>query len=595
MSAQTGAYDVFISYAREDTKWVKENLYNRLEMCRTSDGKRPRIFFDVGDTGIRVAQNWMDSIVRAIQTCRKFVAVYSEYYLRKEMCLYELENAHVRDPRGRLGIFTPILIDPMAARLIPLSVQLIQYCSTSSPNWFDEVLEGLELQEVRERPRLRFLEPVADITVNHTLPPVRIELSGVPGEEEVTVSLEGGELQGTLAVTTGNHVAVFADLSVGTAVATTRLVARVQGAEQPAFSNPFAVLAPPSIPVSLPSGLTGTPTPKAGAAGGWSPPRPPLIKARGEAAFFASGAALLLIEPDQVSVYDTEARSLLDAPVRLTAALRLLRCDGPRVALADWAGNIHLFHDDGRHEAWPGSAFPGVGTGNQGGFSVPGDVALAETHTHVGFWNGVVCRLEPGGQAVPEFRHEEGVQALAARGDHLYVCGFDGRLADYNQRHVPVRAVRFARLEPTVHLLRCHGESLVAVGDHRAYQIQLADFSVLPDDVALTGGAATFAEVGLPVVIDSRGKGGRLTPGLEWKQRFITAAGAVPVSADRAGSLCVFRNPDDSRTLMVGDRIRLTHVGGTLAVSPAGDLCAVGDGEGIALVPLDDLMNRENR
>ncbi len=578
MSAPPSTYDVFISYAREDTRWVQENLYRRLEACRTGDGRRPRIFFDVGEAGVRVAQNWMDSIVRAIQSCRKFVAVYSEHYLRKEMCLYELENAHVRDPRGRLGIFTPILIDPLAARLIPLSVQLIQYCSTSSPNWFEEVLEGLELQEARERPRLRFLGPVPDVTVNHTLPPVRVELSGVPGEEEVTVSLEAGELQGTLAVATQGHVAVFADLSVGAPLSAARLTARVPGAEQPAVSNPFAVLTPPSI-------SDGAPPPPAAA---------PRIDACGEAVFFASGAALLLVGPDQVRLYDTRGRPLPGEPVPLAAPPRLVRCDGPRLALADWAGNVHLFHDDGRHEAWPASAFPG-GAGSEGGFAVPGDVVLGEGHAHVGFWNGVVCRLEPGGQAVPEFRHDEGVQALAARGDHLYVCGFDGRLADYNLRQAPARAVRFARLEPTVHRLRRDGDSLVALGDRRAYLVHLADFSALPDDVALTGGAATFAEVGLPVVIDSRGRGGRLTPGLEWKQRFVTAAGAVPVSADRAGALCVFRNPDGSRTLMVDDRIRLTHVGGTLAVSPAGDLCAVGDGDGVALVPPADLLGRDTR
>src|SRR5207249_39282 len=99
-------------------------------------------------------------------------------------------------PRGRLGIFTPILIDPMARGLIPLSVKLIQYRSIASPGWFEELLEGLELQEVRERPRLRFPESVTDITVNHTLPPVHVELSGVSGDEEVTISLEAGELQG---------------------------------------------------------------------------------------------------------------------------------------------------------------------------------------------------------------------------------------------------------------------------------------------------------------------------------------------------------------------------------------------------------------
>ncbi len=138
-------YDVFLSYATEDTNWVRENLYRRLGACRTADGTPPRIFFDSSDADLRGGQGWMDSIVRAIQSCRKFVAVYSEHYLRKEMCLYELENAHVRDPRGRLGIVVPVLIDPTAAHLIPLRVQLLRHRGIASADWFEEVREDLAL------------------------------------------------------------------------------------------------------------------------------------------------------------------------------------------------------------------------------------------------------------------------------------------------------------------------------------------------------------------------------------------------------------------------------------------------------------------
>ena len=55
-------FDIFISYAREDLEWVRGNLYEPLSRCRTGSGRRPRIFFDVGEEGIGIGMSFIDAI-----------------------------------------------------------------------------------------------------------------------------------------------------------------------------------------------------------------------------------------------------------------------------------------------------------------------------------------------------------------------------------------------------------------------------------------------------------------------------------------------------------------------------------------------------
>lgn len=46
----------------------------------------------------------------------------------------------------------------------------------------------------------------------------------------------------------------------------------------------------------------------------------------------------------------------------------------------------------------------------------------------------------------------------------------------------------------------------------------------------------------------------------------------------------MFVNPDGTRTLMVDGRIVFSHSGGTLSMSPAADLFALGDENGIRVL-----------
>lgn len=558
-------YDVFISYAHLDGDWVRPHLADRLERCRTPEGRRPRVFFDRGKEGIHVADAWMEKLVRAIRTSKKFIAVYTQHYCRQQMCLWELEEAQYLDPRNVGRRITPLLLDPLAEQLIPLSMQRFQYLPTSRPGWFEDLLRELGWAEDRQAARLSILDgPPAETAVNHTLPPVRVQLVGSAGEEEVAVALEGGELCGTLAVTTRGGVATFDDLSVAAPLASGRLVVSVRGLP-PALSAPFRVQAPPVREIAP------------------APARPPVAPA-GEALFFASGKAALVIDAGRAAVHGLAGERFL-APVPLEGPPRVVRRQGGAIVLADWAGHVHRFGDDGAHHHWC------VGPAEPGGFNVVGDLALDGAAAYAGLWGGAVWRLSPG-EAAYFGRHEGGVQALAVAGGRLYAAGLDGQLALFGRDG---RVVQAASLGPDVRLLQAWPDCLVAVGERRAWQVRLPDLRVIPDVLPLGAVAGVLGDVEAPVVIDEEGRGGRVTRELELRGRFATAAGAWPTSADREGRLCVFANPDGSRTLMVDGRTCLTHIGGTLAVSPDGATCVVGGEGGLRAVPLAELLGEGGR
>nr|MDQ3806043.1 toll/interleukin-1 receptor domain-containing protein [Acidobacteriota bacterium] len=241
MGSAANEYDVFISYAHEDRAWVSENLYKPLLRCQTADGRRPRVFFDIGDEGISIGESFMNVLVHAILNSKKFLPVYSRNYFDKKMCQYELTKAHQFDPGGESAKINPILIDP--AVVVPIAVNHIHYGNISSPDWFPRLCKSLGLIPAAEQTALKFLDQPADVTVSHTLPPLRVAVvcaeRVVPREEQVTVAAEAGRLEGTLTVKTEGGVATFADLSMSTPVGATRLVASAYGHE-PAHSEPFA-------------------------------------------------------------------------------------------------------------------------------------------------------------------------------------------------------------------------------------------------------------------------------------------------------------------------------------------------------------------
>lgn len=556
-------YDIFISYAREDGEWVRENLYEPLLRCRKADGSQPQVFLDIEEIGKRTGPNFINALSKAILTCKKFVPIYSINYFRKPMCEWELQQAFMHDPTGRAGKLNPILIDPEAEPHVPLYIRNIHYLAGTPPDWFAGLCLALNVCPTVERLALRFLDQPLNITVNITLSPLRVAVVGgqetTSREVSITINAEGGSLEGTLTVKAENGIATFADLSIGAETTATRLIAIAEGYD-PVYSEPFTVIKPVVVEDPPPG------------EDQWQLPRIPL---QGEAVFFEDGRALAVIAPDQVAVFNIAGKSLLPSPglVRLGNRLRLMRRAGQALALADWASHVYVFLEDGRHYSH------GFGL-NAEGFVVPGDIAIVNDRVYVGFWNGSVYRMSFGEAPVVEFKHDAGVQALAVVEDRFYVCDFDGRLWVYNKG----RKVNAETLDHYVRLLQLSDGRLIAVGERNLYQIVLNPLKVISEEVQLADIASVLGGVILPVVIDGRGKGVRFNTELASKVSFHTISGAMPISADDAGRYTIFANPDGSRTLMVDERIVFTCLGGTLSVAPDGGRFALGDENGIRVL-----------
>ena len=558
-------WDVFLSYASEERAWVEANVYHPLLKCRTVDGRRPHVFFDVGEDGLVSGQSYVFGLAEAIRTSRKAVPIYSVRYFEKEMTGWELTKFIQRDPKGEQRFINPILIDEAAAPRVPSAVDHIHYYRLAMPDWFPRLCKALELRPGQDEFQLRFEPPmVPDVVVNHTLPPVQVRVTGARAgtdPEEVTVRAEGGQLRGSLTVRVVQGTARFADLSFAGPVEQTRLVATAAGCD-PVVGDPFAVMPPAPVRV------VEEPLPV---------PSQELIPGRGDVVFFADGRAVAVLGPDRATVYDLRCRRLGDSP--LIGPVKAVRRKGGLISVAEWSGRVHLLGSDGRSCFWDfGDA--------RAGFTVPGGMAIDGGRMYVGFWHGHVYSLAFDEAAALEFRHEAGVQALEAADDRRYVADLAGKLWVYRGD----RPQASHPLEPAIWLLQAIDGVHVAVGDACLYQLPAESPRVLQDRLPITGVAAVLGDVERPVVVDARGRGLSFDAGLAVRSRFHTAAGATPISGDDRGRYCVFENLDGARTLMVDGRIVFTHLGGTLAVSPDADRLAIGDAQGVRFVEPAELL-----
>ncbi len=84
-------YDVFVSYAHEETAWVYEHVYLPLQQAKLPDGRKLKVFFD--RSSIYVGAAWQDRIALAIEGSRFIVPIYSDTYFTKNYCVFEIKRA----------------------------------------------------------------------------------------------------------------------------------------------------------------------------------------------------------------------------------------------------------------------------------------------------------------------------------------------------------------------------------------------------------------------------------------------------------------------------------------------------------------------
>jgi hypothetical protein len=565
-------HDVAISYARENGAVVRDSLYNRLCGCQTPGGAPPRVFMDVGrPDGLEPGHAFHDALANAIQQSRAVVLVYSRDYFESKMCWWEWKLALLaatgREAQTRL---VPLLLEPKAEALVPFPLRPFHFIDMRQDDWFEELCSAVDLIPQTARLELAFRTQPRRAVVNATLPRIEVEVrsdgqSPAGGRAaDVTISSERGDLTGTRTRAARDGVAVFDDLSFTGPGGSTRLIASCAGGAVSAVSDPFPVVEPepPTLTDDQRMDVHG-------------------VDAHGQAVQFLGDDALAVRTPGWLEVLDLTGRQLAGGDA--AGQPRLLRCSDSMVVLATWQGDVHVATPDGRFST---SAFDaGWDT-----LTIPGDVALAPGHrVYVGFWNGSVYRLAGGEDWPPDllFEHPDGVQALALAGERLYVCGLDGWLHQYERgRLLPGRSYR---LQEMVRHLQASRQAVLAVGTTRLFRLPLDRGEVLDEPLPIGEVSAVFGDTDVPVVVDAEGRGFRVDDNLTIRGGFRAVAGAVPCSADRAGRTCALANPDGSRSLVVEGRIVHTHPDGRLAVSPSGDHVALGDDQGLGIVPIRNL------
>jgi hypothetical protein len=553
-------WDVFISYAREDSDWVKEHLYEPLLTCKTAAATRPVVFLDVAKEGIPSGRNFYDFIAEAMQRSRHIVPVYSATYFQKPMCDYELKLALGLHVQGR-GQLHPVLLEEAATAHIPYTVSQINWYPAEWPDWFERLCDDLQLTVERTPPSLRFRSDVEEITERHTLPPVEVAVvdpqsaAVLSSAEALTIRAVGAEVQGTLVVESEGGIASFRDLSFASAAPEVRLVAEAPGCE-PAVSAAFRVK--PAAPVALDG-------------------QPRRIAARGLPVFFPDGQTLAVAGDGRVAAFAADGSSLAEAP--LPGRVRAWARGETAIAVADWSGHVVLLGEDGGVRSFD------LRTDDHA-LSVPGALSFAGDRVDVGMWNGTVWALsldEPEPQRLLE--HPAGVQALAAAGDRRLVGGLDGSLTVYSSGGTAERH----SLEPLLLALRAWPDCAVAVGEQKVHRLSLRARNVLHQELPLgeTSGALLDGELG--VAVDGEGRGVRFDSELNIRAGFHVARGARPVAVDRTGSAVAFAYADGSYVLMVDDRVVFSSSSGALTISPDGLRVALDDGGAIRVASLADL------
>ncbi|KPK95339.1 MAG: hypothetical protein AMJ94_00130 [Deltaproteobacteria bacterium SM23_61] len=572
-------YDIFISYARDDSTWVREQLYRPLLEYTLADGKLPRIFLDISELGIIQGENYLIALGRAIQKSQKVILVYSKTYFHKEMTSWELTKALQLDPSGKKLKVNPILINPEAESEIPFEINHIQYLDTRNPDWFSRLVKNMGLVRIKESepPSLSFLTHPEDIAVHNTLPRMEVALSNRGEknfrEEAVSLSAPGAELQGTLTVKTSGGVAFFSDLSFKSKAAGIYLVAEAKG-YRTGKSAPFSVF---EHVVRRPV----EPRPK-----GELPEKKALyglIPSRGctDVVFFASGRALAAVSSSSLSLFDTEGGSLGQMP--LGGPIRFIRQGDGVLAAALWTGEILILRENRERSSYRFSGTEALAPGT--GYSIPADCALLDGSLVVGFWNGNVFQITAENQPRPVLSHPQGVQALGASEKHLVFADFEGKVHAFHHG----ACVFQDRLEQTILGIQLFEKAAVIIGEDKAYQVSLESFCVVTETLPLSTVSSVYRGPGFLLAIDEAGKGVRLDQDLVIREQFHTTAGARPLSSDNTGRHVVFLYPSGFRTLMRDGRIVYTHYSGALSIDLSASRLVIGDDEGLRIRDISEL------
>ena len=227
------------------------------------------------------------------------VALYSQVYFGKDLCQWELHRALMLQQYEGTKLI-PVLIDPAAAAQVPYVASKIHWLPVTRPDWFGELREllGLLPTAAGSRRALRFVDSVPDVLVNHTLPEVRVTITGADGApvqqggELVTLTAEPATagLSGTRSVSAVAGTARFTDLSFTAAVPEVRLAASAPGCD-PVLTPSFRVRPLARRPAAEPGGIRT------------------VLAASGLPVFFPDGRTLAALDGGRLTVHPAAGRA----------------------------------------------------------------------------------------------------------------------------------------------------------------------------------------------------------------------------------------------------------------------------------------------
>ncbi|MBN2202410.1 toll/interleukin-1 receptor domain-containing protein [bacterium] len=562
-------YDIFISYAREDYAWVRDSLYTPLTQCLMPDGKRPKVFLDQSDMGVKPGENYLEALAKAIMNSHRVIIVYSRTFFSKSMTRWELTKALQADPTGKAGKINPILLEHEAKDQIPIIIDHIHYLDVQEQpdDWFPRLIHNIGLSVSRDIRLLEMTTQPSDTAINITLPPVSVALSdrGQAGFEEgiveLTADCEG--LQGTLRQKTSGGTAVFPDISFRQPAGRVSLTAKAEG-YQPATSAAFSVVETKKEEAAI-TGGGGRPQGVVVPAG--DPPGESRVY------FFESGKTFAVIDASAIRLYDRNGLALGRSAIH--SRPKIVRSVGDRMVLAEWSGRLLFIRESGEIREVPPKP-------NEPTYAIPGNVVLAGGQMLVGMWNGDLLRLDPAsGETALVFKHPAGILDFESDGHNVYIVDFQGGFTVYQgdrpDRQFPV--------EHSIAGMKCFRDHIVIIGEKKLYQFDVPNVIMTPWRSNLSNILHAMPLNDRIMALDDAGSGMFLDEQLLPRHKFHSTQGAVPFCAGSLGddAYATFIYPDGTFALLKNSQIVYTHAGGTISFDPRMTALALGSPEGIRI------------
>ena len=108
-------YDAFVSYHSDDRAWVRDELYENIDM---KDGEidvidQPRFRLCIHDRDFTPGESIEEDILKAIESSRKTIGVLSKNFLKSAWCEFELQIARKECVEKGRNLIIAVMLEPL--------------------------------------------------------------------------------------------------------------------------------------------------------------------------------------------------------------------------------------------------------------------------------------------------------------------------------------------------------------------------------------------------------------------------------------------------------------------------------------------------